>query len=137
VFYGAMLSSITPPVAMAAYAAAGLAGANPFKIALRSAQFGICAFILPFFFVLNPALIGIGSVLTIGIFILKAVVACVCLAFAIQGWAFSRLNMLFRVGFFIGALLTMMPYLKFSMIGGGLLASLGLFTFLSRPKIER
>ena len=132
-----MLSSITPPVAMAAYAAAGLAGANPFKIALRSAQFGICAFILPFFFVLNPALIGIGSVLTIGIFVLKAVLACVCLAFAIQGWAFSRLHMLSRIGFFSGALLIMMPHLKLSTIGAAVLAALCLFTFLSRPKIER
>ena len=136
VFYGAMLSSITPPVAMAAYAAAGLAGANPFKIALCSAQFGICAFIMPFFFVLNPALIGIGSAVTIGIFVVKAVIACVCLAFAIQGWVFSSLNVISRAGFFTGALLMMMPQLKISMIGVGLLVALCLFAFLSRPKIE-
>ena len=91
---------------------------------------------MPFFFVLNPALIGIGSAVTIGIFVVKAVIACVCLAFAIQGWAFSRLNALSRVGFFIGGLLMMMPHLKISMIGAALLAPLCLFAFLSRPKIE-
>jgi TRAP-type uncharacterized transport system fused permease subunit len=91
---------------------------------------------MPFFFVLNPALIGIGSAVTIGIFVVKAVIACVCLAFAIQGWVFSRLNVISRAGFFTGALLMMMPQLKISMIGAALLVALCLFAFLSRPKIE-
>ncbi|MBU2532197.1 MAG: TRAP transporter fused permease subunit, partial [Alphaproteobacteria bacterium] len=50
VFYSAMLSSITPPVALAAYAAAGLARANPFSIAVVACQFGAAAFIVPYFF---------------------------------------------------------------------------------------
>jgi TRAP-type uncharacterized transport system fused permease subunit len=58
------------------------------------------------------------------------------LAFAIQGWVFSSLNVISRAGFFTGALLMMMPQLKISMIGAALLVALCLFAFLSRPKIE-
>ena len=61
VFYSAMLSSITPPVALAAYAASGLANANPFRIAIVSCQFGIAAFIIPYFFAFNPVLIGLDA----------------------------------------------------------------------------
>lgn len=134
VFYGAMLSSITPPVAMAAYAAAGLADANPFKIAMKSAQFGISAFILPFFFVLNPALIGVGGAVTVASFAVKAVIAGLCLAFAIQGWMISRISFIERAVFFVGSVMLMLPEIKLSLIGGALVVAVSLYQIVIHLK---
>jgi len=100
VFYSAMLSSITPPVALAAYAAAGLAQANPFRIAMVACQFGCAAFIVPYFFAYNPALLAVDS--TPGVVIVAAlttVVAGVCLAITLQGWCLGKINILQRAAF--------------------------------------
>ncbi len=116
-FYGAMLSAITPPVAMAAYAAAGLAQANPFRIAVTACGFGAVAFIVPFFFVLNPALIGIGSAKTIALAVITGVIGASALACAIQGWMIGRLGMLERVLMLASGLLLIDPTSKTDVIG--------------------
>jgi TRAP transporter 4TM/12TM fusion protein len=61
VLYFGMLSMITPPVALAAYAAANLAGADPWRTALHAVRLGWTAYIVPFLFVASPALLLIGS----------------------------------------------------------------------------
>jgi TRAP transporter 4TM/12TM fusion protein len=61
VLYFGMLSMITPPVALAAYAAANLAGADPWRTALHAVRLGWTAYIVPFLFVVSPALLLIGS----------------------------------------------------------------------------
>ena len=57
VFYFAVLSAITPPVALASYAAAGISGGNPMETSVTSFKIGIAAFIVPFMFFYNPALL--------------------------------------------------------------------------------
>ncbi len=57
VFYWGMLSAITPPVAIASFAAAGIAGAPPMKTGWESMRVGSIIYFMPFFFVLNPALV--------------------------------------------------------------------------------
>jgi len=57
IFYWGMLSSITPPVAIASFAAAGIAGAPPMKTAWESMSVGSIIYFIPFFFVLNPAFV--------------------------------------------------------------------------------
>ena len=100
VFYAAMLSSITPPVALAAYAAAGIAGGNPFGIAVQACRFGIAAFIVPYLFAYDPALLGINAgVGTIILAAVTAIIGALSLAVAVQGWALDRLNWLERIGF--------------------------------------
>jgi TRAP transporter 4TM/12TM fusion protein len=59
-FYFGIVSNITPPVALAAFAAAPLAGANPMATSVAAARLGIAAFIIPFMFVYQPALLMIG-----------------------------------------------------------------------------
>jgi TRAP-type uncharacterized transport system fused permease subunit len=63
-FY-ASLSAITPPVAVAAFAAAAIAGANPFKLAPYACKLSIGGFVVPFFFVFNPGILMQGSMLSI------------------------------------------------------------------------
>ncbi len=143
VFYGAMLSSITPPVALAAYAAAGLAGANPFKIALTAVQFGIAAFIVPFFFVINPALIGIGDVLTITTAAITACIGAGAIAIAIQGWVLHRASIAERAIAVVAGLLLMLPDTKSAALSIGLIGLIGLYQWIRHrsivaetPKIE-
>ncbi|MFT5112427.1 MAG: TRAP transporter 4TM/12TM fusion protein [Parasphingorhabdus sp.] len=124
VFYGAMLSSITPPVAMAAYAAASLAEANPFRIAITAVQFGIAAFIVPFFFVINPALLGFGDATTIVFAAISASIGALAIAVAIQGWLITRVSIIERLIVFIGGLFLMLPDFKSTALGALLVAAI-------------
>jgi TRAP transporter 4TM/12TM fusion protein len=107
VFYGAMLSSITPPVALAAYAAAGLAGANPMLIAVTAVRFGIAAFVVPFFFIFNPALLGFGEPFIIALATITSVIGAVGLAGVVQGWWIQRMSVLERAILMAASLLLM------------------------------
>lgn len=81
ILYYASLSAITPPVAVAAFAAASIAEVNPTRVAVQACRLGIVAFIIPFFFVYRPELLLVGS--TTGV--LHAVVASAIGAFLIAG----------------------------------------------------
>jgi len=135
VFYSAMLSAITPPVALAAYAAAGLARANPFKIALIACQFGIAAFIVPYFFVYSPALLGVNApALLMFQAGATAIIGGLCLAIAVQGWALRRINWFERVVFVGVAGLMISPDLTTDMVGLAVLAVLASIQFVGRKK---
>jgi TRAP transporter 4TM/12TM fusion protein len=108
VFYFAVLSAITPPVALASYAAAGISGANPMETSVASFKIGIAAFIVPFMFFYNsailmdgtwPQVLRAGVTATIGVFLLSA---------GVQGWFlggrtawFNRLALLVAALFMI------------------------------------
>ena len=137
VFYGAMLSSITPPVALAAYAAAGLADANPFKIALVAVQFGIAAFIVPFFFVLNPALLGFGDVATIAIAATTSIIGAGAIAIAVQGWYLHRASLVERVLVFAGGLLMMGQHFESNLTGIALIIAVTGYQWFRRDPSAR
>jgi TRAP transporter 4TM/12TM fusion protein len=131
VFYSAMLSSITPPVALAAYAAAGLAKTNPFRIALVACQFGCAAFIVPYFFAYNPALLMVDT--TPGVVILAAVttvIGGICLAITIQGWCLKSLNIIERIAFAVVVWLLLDTSLTTDIVGITLLAVLASYQFV-------
>ncbi|MBT8360439.1 MAG: TRAP transporter permease [Deltaproteobacteria bacterium] len=135
VFYGAMLSSITPPVALAAYAAAGLAEANPFEIAVKAVQFGIAAFIVPFFFVINPALIGVGDFVTIVMGAIAATIGAGAIAIAIQGWLLQRASIIERIMVFIGGLLLMLPEIQRALLGVGIVVAVIIYQWFRRKSM--
>ena len=86
VFYFAVLSAITPPVALASYAAAGISGANPLETSVTSFKIGIAAFIVPFMFFYNSALLMDGTWLEIGRAGVTALVGVFLLSSGMQGW---------------------------------------------------
>jgi TRAP transporter 4TM/12TM fusion protein len=85
VFFASM-SAITPPVAVAAFAAASIANANPMQIGLLACRIGIVAFLLPFAFVYQPGVLLIGDTATIVIQIAAALGATMALAGAAESW---------------------------------------------------
>lgn len=94
VLYSAMLSSITPPVALAAYAAASIAGGNPMKVAVLACQFGMAAFAVPYFFVYDPAiLLRDATTLQIVLSFGSAVAGGICASAAMMGCLFNRLGL--------------------------------------------
>lgn len=106
VLYSAMLSSITPPVALAAYAAASISQGNPLKIAVLACQFGMGAFAVPYFFVYDPALLAIDVTwVQVVLSFVTAIAGGVAASVAMMGFFAYRLSVLERFGFALAAVL--------------------------------
>ncbi|MEY8843074.1 TRAP transporter permease, partial [Cribrihabitans sp. XS_ASV171] len=116
VFYFAVVSAITPPVALASYAAAGISGANPMSTSVASFKIGIAAFIVPFMFFYNSALLTDGTVLAVLRAGATAVFGVFLLSAGVQGWFIGARPAWFLRAGLIGAALFM--------IEGGLITDL-------------
>ena len=96
--YFGVLSGITPPVALAAYVGAGIAGEDPMKVAVEACKVGVVAFLLPYAFVYNPVLLLQHVTATRLIFTLTgASFGCVAIAAAAQGFALVKANWIQRL----------------------------------------
>jgi len=109
IFYFACISYITPPVALAAYAAAGVAQANASAVGWRAFALGISGFIVPYLLIADPSLILIGSTTSSVIAIGAALLGITGLSAFIEGWLFSRLNIPERVVLLVGSLFLLYP----------------------------
>jgi TRAP transporter 4TM/12TM fusion protein len=118
VVYFAIISTITPPVALAAYAAAGLAKADPMKVGWIAVRLGIAAFIVPFMFVCGPELLMIGDWKWILWCFVTATIGCYALARGVQ---YRSAPIVERVLLFIGSLLLIIPGLVTDAIGFALM----------------
>ena len=116
VFYFAVISAITPPVALASYAAAGISGANPMATSVASFKIGLSAFIVPFMFFYNGALLMDAPWYDVVRAAFTAIVGVYFLSAAIQGWFMGG-----RVAWFIRAILLVAALM---MIEGGLVTDL-------------
>ena len=110
VFYFGIISAITPPVAMAAYVAAGLAGAPPVKVGLTACRFALPAFIVPFILVYNPALILQGGTLlqTMQV-VLTTLIGCFFCSMAMQRYFIRNLNWVETIILGVAAICVMIP----------------------------
>lgn len=105
VFYFAVLSAITPPVALASYAAAGISGANPMETSVASFKIGIAAFIVPFMFFYNGALLMDGTWFEVLRAAATAIVGVFLLSSGVQGWFMGgRAAWFLRTGLIAAAL---------------------------------
>jgi TRAP-type uncharacterized transport system fused permease subunit len=105
IIYAAAKSSITPPVAIASYAAAAIANSDPWKTSLTAFRLGLSVFIIPFMFVYGTALLGLGTPMEIAMAVVSASIGIAALSVACIGWLFTPLNLLVRAGFLGAALL--------------------------------
>ena len=115
--YYAVLSAITPPVAVAAFAAASIANDNPMRISFKGVQFAVGAFLLPFFFVLDPALLGEGSVLDVIWATVRAVLAFALISVASAGCFMSPLKAHQRLIAFTTVIPLLAPYVGYQTLG--------------------
>lgn len=117
VFYFAILSAITPPVALAAYAAAGIAGGSPMKIGWTAVGLGLSTFFVPFIFVYNPELLGIGSIINILLASGTAVLGVSMISASTIGYLLRPLLFLERILLMGGGLTLIIPGLLTDLIG--------------------
>jgi TRAP transporter 4TM/12TM fusion protein len=109
VLYFGMMSMITPPIALAAFAAAGIARADPMQTGLAAVKFGWIAFIVPFLFAFSPSLILIGAPLMIAWAILTAALGVWLVSAALAGYLVARLSPLERCLFGLAGLAALVP----------------------------
>ncbi|HMB17255.1 MAG TPA: TRAP transporter large permease subunit, partial [Pelovirga sp.] len=134
VFYFAVLSAITPPVALASYAAAGISGANPMETSFASFKIGIAAFVVPFMFFYNSALLMDGTWLKIGQTGLTAVFGVFLLSAGVQGWFLGQRTAWFlRFGLVLAALFMISGGLVTDIIGIGLTVAIWLVQRVFHP----
>lgn len=122
IFYYAVVSVLTPPVATAAYAAAGLSGASPAKTGWMALRLGITAYIVPYLFVFQPELLCYGSVGDIVLCAVTALIGVVFLGCFIQGWFRHKTLLWERILFGAGGLLLMIPGWQTDLLGVAILA---------------
>ena len=110
IFYYGIIADLTPPVALAAYAGAGIAGANPMRTGFTALRLAVAGFLIPYFFVYSPELLMINaSLANTTAPVVTAIAGTVLLSFAAAGYWMRSLNMLERAILFGGALLLIQP----------------------------
>ena len=138
VFYFGIVADLTPPVALAAYAGAAIAQANPMKTALTSTKLAIGAFIVPYVFALNPAMLFVDT--TAGEVVLICITSLVgifAVSSALQGYFLRGMIWYQRVLSAVGGLLLIYPGLVTDCIGLGMVALVFVMQFLSARKVKQ
>jgi len=121
VFYFGVLSFITPPVCVAVYPAAILAGSDVMRTGLQAVKIGIVAYIVPFLFAINQALLLMGSIGNIILTVSTSVLGFAFLAITIQGYLFRKLALMSRFLLGAGAVLLLWHNWVGNIIGFGLI----------------
>jgi TRAP transporter 4TM/12TM fusion protein len=128
-FYFAILSAITPPVALAVYAAAGLAKANLWESGWAAVRVGAAGFIVPFMFIYEPALLMINGWaewhVSVGALI-TATIGCICLAAGMFGYLIREAHWWERACLLVAALLLIKPGIYTDIAGFVLLAAVAI-----------
>jgi TRAP transporter 4TM/12TM fusion protein len=109
IFYFGMLSTITPPVCLAAYTAASLAKADPMRTGWESMRLGVLAYIVPFIFALSPTLLLIGQWHEVVLSIATAIVGAALLGVGLVGYLFRPVGIVRRVLFLFAAIGLLIP----------------------------
>ena len=135
VFYFGIVADITPPVALAAYAGAAIAKGNPMKTGINATKLAIGAFIVPYIFCMNPAMLLIDvSALSIIQIVITSFLGIFGVAAAINGHLLRRMHPITRIAAAAGGLLMMDPTLITDIIGLVLLGGVFAWQYFSRKK---
>jgi len=116
-FYYAIISAITPPVALAVYAGAGLAGSDIWKTGLAAVRLGAPGFIIPFMFAYEPSLLFVGSPWNVFSSSVTATIGVVMLAAGMFGYFLRATTLLDRIMLLVGSILLIKPGFYTDMVG--------------------
>ncbi|KPK89432.1 MAG: hypothetical protein AMJ94_12105, partial [Deltaproteobacteria bacterium SM23_61] len=109
VFYSSLLSAITPPVALAAYAGAAIAGANVMRTGLNACKLGFITFLVPYMFAYNSALLMMGSLSFVVWSFITAVLGTVAIAMGLEGYLLTSISKWRRPFYLVAGLLCLIP----------------------------
>ena len=135
VFYFGIVADLTPPVALAAYAGAAIAQANPMKTALTATKLAIGAFIVPYVFALNPAMLFIDTtVWEVILIVITSLVGIFGVSAALEGYLFRDIPWYLRIASAVGGLLLIYPGIVTDVIGLVLVGGMSLAQYFISKK---
>lgn len=134
VFFFGCISTITPPVALASYVAAGIAGSDLNKVGWTAFKYGLVSFILPYMFVFGDGLLMVGSPLVVGQTFIMAAIGVFCIATSLVGYLNVNLSKLQRIIVFISGLLMIYQGLLTDIVGFAILAAIYILTKNKKDK---
>lgn len=137
IFYFAIMADITPPVGVTAFSAANLANAPPMKTALLSVKYAFAGFIVPYFFVYQPAILMNGSpIYEVAFTFVSIVITVVILASSLMGVMFTKLNVLERTILVIVAITNITPNIYISLVCILLMGGYFTYNYLKGKKLN-
>lgn len=123
-FYFGIVADITPPVALAAFAGAAIAKADPIKTGINASKLAIAAFIIPYMFVLNPAILMIDTnAVEVILIIITSIIGMIGIGAALEGYLITHASWFERVIFLAAGLMLIYPGSITDMIGFGLMVT--------------
>ncbi len=132
VFYFGIVADLTPPVALAAYAGAAIAQANPMKTAVTATKLAIGAFIIPYIFALNPAMLLINTnIWNVLLICITSLIGMFAVSSGIEGWLLHKMPWWQRIISAAGGLLLIYPGLTTDLIGLALAGCVVLMQFFT------
>ncbi|MGF1477826.1 MAG: TRAP transporter permease [Geminicoccaceae bacterium] len=134
VFYFSVVSAITPPVALAAYAGAAIAGSEPMRTSITSFKVGLAAFVVPFMFFYSPGLLMEAPWLEVVRNLITALFGVYLLAGAVQAWFFGALGPVGRLALLVAAMCMISGAWVTDLVG--VLIAVGAF-FVQRIMLDR
>ncbi len=135
VFYFGIVADITPPVALAAYAGSAIAKAPPMKTAFNASKLAIAAFIVPYIFAMNPAMLLIDTTTAqVVLVVCTSIIGIFGVAAALNGYLFCHISPLLRLVMAAGGLLMMDPSSSTDLAGLVLLAGAVVLQYLLGKK---
>jgi TRAP-type uncharacterized transport system fused permease subunit len=117
IFYFSIISCITPPIAIAAYAAGAIAKTNPMDVGWEAVRVGVAAYLIPFIFVYQPVLLLEGSLWGIFIAGVSALLGIIALGCAVVGFLDTNLTVLERLSMIAGSIFLIVPGIRTDLIG--------------------
>ncbi len=135
VFYFGIVADLTPPVALAAYAGAAIAQANPMKTAVTATKLAIGAFIVPYVFALNPAMLLIDTTaIDVVLICITSLIGMFAVSSALEGYLLHKMSWYERIVNVVGGLLLIYPGLTTDLIGLALVVAVIAIQFLTKKK---
>jgi len=135
-FYFACLSMITPPVALCAYAAAGIAQTGPWKVGFTAMRLGMVAFIVPFMFAYNPALLLIGPWTEVLWACFTSLIGIVGIGAAVVGYLYGPVRLLERLLMAAAAIALIFPGVTSDFVGLPVFLVLFIWNYFRAKKVK-
>ena len=133
VFYFGIVADLTPPVALAAYAGAAIAQANPMKTAMTATKLAIGAFIVPYIFALNPAMLFIDTTpMDVVLIVITSLVGIFAVSAALEGYFLGRMKWYERLISVIGGLMLLYPGWQTDVAGVGMVAVMAVIQIIRK-----
>ena len=134
-FYFGIVADITPPVALAAFAASGIAKSKPIKTGIESTRLSIAAFMAPYIFVVSPALLLIDTTFTESLWVMfTSTLGMIGVGAGLIGYWMAKLNILERIAAVAGGVLAVIPGIESDIAGFILLAAIFGLSYLKSRK---